>query len=355
MSEITERGRRPVTAHDVARLAGVSQSAVSRTFTKGASVSPDTRRKVEEAAASLGYRPNLLARSLITRRSSLIGVAIPGMANPFYARVLESLSAAFEQLGYRILLFSMANNEDSDPVLEEILRYQIDGLVLVSASLSSRFAEECRTIGLPVVLFNRTNDSTSVSSVTSDNLTGSRTIARFLLAGGHQRLAFVAGKQSSSTNRDREAGFTGYLQEQGQPLPLREVGDYTFDGAIAATRRLLDLDLPPDAIFCANDLMALAAINACHERGMQPGRDVSIVGFDDLPQGQWPIFGLTTFEQPLAEMIGRAVNIICAQLADPGISAIQEVLPGKMIVRRTAREPASGVIEVNGERLWRPS
>ena len=355
MSEITERGRRPVTAHDVARLAGVSQSAVSRTFTKGASVSPDTRRKVEEAAASLGYRPNLLARSLITRRSSLIGVAIAGMANPFYARVLESLSAAFEQLGYRILLFSMANNEDSDPVLEEILRYQIDGLVLVSASLSSRFAEECRTIGLPVVLFNRTNDSTSVSSVTSDNLTGSRTIARFLLAGGHQRLAFVAGKQSSSTNRDREAGFTGYLQEQGRPLPLREVGDYTFDGALAATRRLLDLDLPPDAIFCANDLMALAAINACHERGMQPGRDVSIVGFDDLPQGQWPIFGLTTFEQPLAEMIGRAVNIICAQLADPGISAIQEVLPGKMIVRRTAREPASGVIEVNGERLWRPS
>src|ERR1700712_205024 len=134
MSEITERGRRPVTAHDVARLAGVSQSAVSRTFTKGASVSPDTRRKVEEAAANLGYRPNLLARSLITRRSRLIGVAIPGMANPFYARVLESLSAAFEQLGYRILLFSMANNEDSDPVLEEILRYQIDGLVLVSAS-----------------------------------------------------------------------------------------------------------------------------------------------------------------------------------------------------------------------------
>ncbi|WP_447651435.1 LacI family DNA-binding transcriptional regulator [Pseudomonas abietaniphila] len=354
MSDSTERGRRPVTAHDVARLAGVSQSAVSRTFTKGASVSPDTRRKVEEAAASLGYRPNLVARSLITRRSNLIGVAIPGMANPFYARVLEALSAEFEQLGYRILLFSMANNEDSDPVLEEILRYQVDGLVLVSASLSSRFAEECRTIGLPVVLFNRTNDSTSVSSVTSDNLTGSRTIAEFLLAGGHERLAFIAGKQSSSTNRDREAGFNGYLQEQGRPLALREVGDYTFDGAVAATRRLLSLDSPPDAIFCANDLMALAAINVCHELRVQPGKDVSIVGFDDLPQGQWPVFGLTTFEQPLAEMIGRAVNIVCAQLANPETPAIQEVLPGRMIVRGTARVPATGIIDVDGERIWRP-
>lgn len=286
MSDNTEQGRRPVTAHEVARLAGVSQSAVSRTFTKGASVSPDTRRKVEEAAASLGYRPNLVARSLITRRSNLIGVAIPGMTNPFYARVLESLSAEIEQLGYRILLFSMANNEDSDPVLEEILRYQVDGLVLVSASLSSRFAEECRTIGLPVVLFNRTNDSTSVSSVTSDNITGSRTVARFLLAGGHQRLAFIAGKQSSSTNRDRDAGFSGYLRERGATLALREIGDYTFDGATTATRRLLGLDAPPDAIFCANDLMALAAINVCHELGVQPGRDLSIVGFDDLPQGQ---------------------------------------------------------------------
>ena len=354
MSDNMERGRRPVTAHDVARQAGVSQSAVSRTFTKGASVSPDTRRKVEEAAALLGYRPNLVARSLITRRSNLIGVAIPGMANPFYARVLESLSAAFEGLGYRILLFSMANNEDSDPVLEEILRYQVDGLVLVSASLSSHFAEACRTIGLPVVLFNRTNGSTSVSSVTSDNLTGSRTIAQFLLAGGHKRLAFIAGKESSSTNRDREAGFNGYLQSQGLPPPLREAGEYDFGSALAATRRLLSLDAPPDAIFCANDLMALAAINACHERGGKPGRDLSIVGFDDLPQGQWPIFSLTTFEQPMAEMIGRAVNIICAQLADPNTSAIQEILPGRMIVRDTARIPATGVVEVDGERIWQP-
>ena len=354
MSDHTERGRRPVTAHDVARLAGVSQSAVSRSFTKGASVSPDTRRKVEEAASSLGYRPNLVARSLITRRSNLIGVAIPSMANPFYSRVLESLSAAFEQLGYRILLFSMANNEDSDPVLEEILRYQLDGLVLVSASLSSRFAEECRTIGLPVVLFNRTNGSTAVSSVTSDNLTGSRTIAQFLLAGGHQRLAFIAGKESSSTNRDREAGFTRYLLEQGGEKPLREVGDYTFEGAMTATRRLLSADGPPDAIFCANDLMAMAAINVCHASGVQPGKDVSIVGFDDLPQGQWPIFGLTTFVQPLPEMIGRAVSIICAQLADAATPAIQEVLPGRLIVRETARLPDDGVIEVNGERVWMP-
>jgi len=354
MSDPMNRERRPITAHDVAKLAGVSQSAVSRTFTKGASVSPDTRRKVEEAASTLGYRPNLVARSLITRRSNLIGVAIPSMANPFYSVVLELLSAAFEALGYRILLFSTANNEDSDLVLDEVLRYRVEALVLVSASLSSRFAEECRKTGLPVVLFNRMNDSTAVSSVTSDNLTGSRRIAAFLLAGGHQRLAFIAGKETSSTNRDREAGFTEYLLAHDMDKPLRDVGHYTFDGAMNATRRLLSLDNPPDAIFCANDLMALAAVNVCHELKIEAGKEVSIVGFDDMALSKWPIFALTTFVQPLPDMIGRAVDIIRAQLANPDTPAIQEVLPGQLVVRNTARIPADGIRVVGEDRVWMP-
>jgi DNA-binding LacI/PurR family transcriptional regulator len=348
--------RRPVTAHEVAALAGVSQSAVSRTFTKGASVSAKTREKVEKAAASLGYRPNMVARSLITRRSELIAVVVPSMANPFYSAMLEALSIAFIGVGYRILLFSTALDENSDPILEEVLRSRADAVVLVSASLSSKFADECHSIKLPVVLLNRRNASTSVSSVTSDNRLGTRTIAAFLQAGGHSRLAFMAGQDTSSTSHDRQRAFSEALAEAGMPAPQVEYGFYTFDDAVNATRRLLQQTERPDAIFCANDIMALGAINvARHEFKLEVGRELSIVGFDNIALASWPEHALTTYVQPIERMVKRAVSIICAQLQDHGAPAIQEELAGRLIVRSSARVPAEGVVEDNGERVWRPS
>ncbi|MFJ2408289.1 LacI family DNA-binding transcriptional regulator [Pseudomonas sp. NPDC087814] len=355
MADSNDPSRHPITAHDVARLAGVSQSAVSRTFTKGASVSPKTRQKVEAAAAALGYRPNQWARSLIKRRSNLIGVVAPSMENPFYSAVLEALSAAFEELGYRVLLFSTANHEDSDPVLEEILGYRVEALVLVSASLSSRFAEECKQTGLPVVLVNRRNDSTSISSVTSDNAQGSMEIAQFLVAGGHRELAYIAGKESSSTSRDREIAFVDALQRLGHPVPQRAVGDYTFEGAMEAVRRLLSSASPPDGIFCANDIMALGAINVAREEfGLTPGKEISIVGFDDIALAAWPVFSLTTYVQPVSDMVSRAVGIICAQLENPDTPAIQEVVRGRLIVRKSAKVPDSGVEQGPDCRVWQP-
>lgn len=353
MADSNDPTRHPITAHDVARLAGVSQSAVSRTFTKGASVSPKTRHKVEQAAATLGYRPNQWARSLIKRRSNLIGVVAPSLDNPFYSAVLEALSAAFEDLGYQVLLFSTANHEDSDPVLEEVLGYRVEALILVSASLSSRFAQECKQNGLPVVLLNRRNDSSSISSVTSDNAQGSMEIAQFLVAGGHRQLAYIAGKQSSSTSRDREIGFVDTLQGLGQLAPQREVGHYTFDGAMDATRRLLSSANPPDGIFCANDIMALGAINIAREEfGLKLGRDISIVGFDDIALASWPVFSLTTYVQPIGAMVSRAVGIICAQLENPDTPAIQEVVRGQLIVRSSSKIPASGVEQVESCLVW---
>ncbi|KTB82433.1 LacI family transcriptional regulator [Pseudomonas syringae pv. syringae PD2774] len=355
MADSNDSSRHPITAHDVARLAGVSQSAVSRTFTKGASVSPKTRQKVEEAAAALGYRPNQWARSLIKRRSNLIGVVAPSMENPFYSAVLEALSAAFEELGYRVLLFSTANHEDSDPLLEEILGYRVEALVLVSASLSSRFAQECKQTGLPVVLLNRRNDSSSISSVTSDNAQGSMEIAQFLVAGGHRQLAYIAGRESSSTSRDRERGFVEALQGLGQPVPQRDVGHYTLEGAMEATRRLLSSTNPPDAIFCANDIMALGAINvASEEFGLNPGHDISIVGFDDIALASWPVFALTTYVQPVGDMVSRAVGIVCAQLENPDTPAIQEVVRGQLIVRKSSKIPRSGVRQGPDCRFWQP-
>ncbi|WP_435945734.1 LacI family DNA-binding transcriptional regulator [Dryocola sp. BD586] len=337
---MTERAPRPVTSYDVAKHAGVSQSAVSRAFTEGGKVSDATRKKIHQAAEELGYRPSFVARSLITRRSNQIGVVVPGLVNPFYSELLDRLTQACKQIGYQVLLFSTFRDNDTDPVLEEVLRHRVEALILVSASLSSRFAQECARSGLPVVLLNRKNEAPSVSSVTSDNQAGGEKIADFLLAGGHQRIAFMAGRESSSTSRDRELGFVNRIRSQGGNEPLRIQGNYTLPESMAATRALLDSPAPPDALFCANDLMAIAALNvAAGERGMIPGQDISIVGFDNIAMAAWPLFDLTTYEQPLDAMVATAMDILQGNLAGAQTPVSNRVLEGRLIIRGSARKP----------------
>lgn len=349
---------RPVTAHDVARLAGVSQSAVSRTFTPGASVAPATRAKVEEAAQRIGYRPNLIARSLITRRSRIIGVAVGYLQNQFYPQVLEALSNRLQARGYHLLLFTAPQDGNADPLLEEIMRYQVDGLVLASTTLSSRLAAQCRAGGVPVVLFNRTTDgSDATESVTGDNLAGGRMIADFLVAGGHRRFAYIAGLEDSSTNRDRERGFTEGLAAAGFPPPRRVRGNYDFAQAADAVGTLFTSPRSrPDAVFCANDHMAIAVLDALrHRHGLRVPQDVSVVGFDDAGPAAWPSYDLTTHSQPVEAMVQATVDLLESRLAEPEAPLHQVIVPGALVVRGSARLPPGGVAEPDGRRVWCPA
>jgi DNA-binding LacI/PurR family transcriptional regulator len=343
------------TAMQVARLAGVSQSAVSRAFTPGASVADATRAKIAKAAQSLGYRPNLLARSLITRQSRIIGVAVAYMGNQFYPQLLQALSALLHAAGYRILLFTPEPSAEGDPVLEEVLRYRVDALILASTSLSSHLAEECARAGVPVVLVNRKSAFANVSSVTGDNRRGGARIAEFLLAGGHQRLCFLAGLEDSSTSRDREAGFVRRLKQFGAPAPERAIGHYSWAEAAAAVRSLLSRKQRPDAIFCANDHMAFAAIETARaEFGLRMGKDISIIGFDDVGLAAWPSFSLTTFSQPIEAMAQRVVEMVTALLRGPGSAPVQEIVPGELVVRGSARAPKAGLHRLGEVIVWRP-
>lgn len=332
--------RHPATAYEVARRAGVSQSAVSRAFTPGSSISEPMRRKVRQAASELNYRPNLIARSLAMRRSNTVGVIVPPLENPYFSALLEALAASFKTAGYRLLLFTADRADTSDPVLEDVLHARVDALVMISASMSSHFAEQCQTAGLPIVLMNRKSDSRSVSSVTGSNAQGAETIARFLLEGGHRRLAYIAGLEDASTSRDREEAFTAYLASQGKHLVGRAVGHFSFASARAAAFQLLSAKVRPDAIFCANDLMAIAALQAArYECGLEVGREISIVGFDDMPMAAWPAFDLTTFQQPAAAMANHALKLLLKQLRARGALAEERVIPGELIVRSSARLP----------------
>lgn len=335
---MTINDRNFITAHDVARAAGVSQSAVSRAFTPGASVAPDTRARIMEAADRLGYRPNMLARSLISGRSNIVGVGVGDLSNPFFVETLQLLSRTLDQAGLRLLLFPAEGSGGSgEPSINEILHYRLDALVLLSVDLSSGLAEECRKAQVPVVLYNRTTQDDAASSVIGDNGVGARTIAAHLLAGEHRRMAFIAGADGSSTNMQREAAFFGYLAEQGATAPVRVAGDYRIEVATAATRRLLADKDRPDAIFCANDSMAIAAINvARHEYGLDVGREISIVGYDDVPMAAWPAFSLTSYAQPTQRMVDETVRLIQA-LRDDSDRHEDVVVEGGLVVRGSSR------------------
>ncbi len=328
-----------VTSGDVARLAKVSQSAVSRTFTQGASVSAETRERVLKAAGELGYRPNALARAMISGRSRLIAVLVAYLDNQFYPIVLERLSLALQEKGYHVLLF-MTDPGNQDSVVQRMLQYQVEGVVMASATLSSNLARECAKAGIPVVLFNRYVPSSPASSVTSDNIEGGRLAAQFLVGGGHERIAFIAGNEDSSTNRDREAGFYKGLAEHGTTIWGRAVGGYTFDGAADAARELFGEKDRPDAVFVANDHMAFSVMDVLrNELKLRIPEDVSVVGYDDVPEAGWGGYRLTTISQPAEPMIEATVSILIEQIEERVVKRRAAVLPAELVIRESARLP----------------
>lgn len=334
-------GVNKVTSQDVARLAGVSQSAVSRVFTPGASVSVAMADKVRAAAEQLGYRPNVLARSLITGRSRIIGLVVAYLENQFYPVAIEHLSRALQAQGYHILIF-MAENSDSqvNKVIQELIDYQVDGIIAASVAMTHDLSEQCAGAGIPVVLFNRDQEGQSHSAVTSANIAGGGTVAEFLMAGGHKRIAHIAGWSGSSTGRDRRQGFEQALTAADRkPLAVID-GMYKRETAAEATRELMAMPTPPDAIFVGNDHMAFAVMDVLRiEMGLRLGVDISVVGYDDVPLAAWPVYDLTTVRQPVNRMVSATVGMILGKIGDPTRPPEKIEIDGPLILRSSARIP----------------
>lgn len=330
-----------ITSVQVAKRAGVSQSAVSRVFTPGASVSKKTADKVKKAAEELGYRPNILARSLITGKSRMIGLVVAYLENYFYPEALEKLSNALQAKGYHVLVFMAQQTSGRiDRVLEEILDYQVDGIVMASVAISSELAARCQAAGVPVVLFNRSQDDEHLSAVTSDNVAGGRKLAEFLVKGGHRRIGYIAGWEGASTQRDREAGFRSGLAEAGVDLFARDVGDFRYEKAQDAARRMFRRQKRPDAVFVANDHMAFAVMDVLRsELGLSVPDDVSVVGFDDVPPAAWPAYDLTTVRQRANQMVAETVQTLLASIEHKDAEPRRVAIEGPLIARGSARIP----------------
>jgi DNA-binding LacI/PurR family transcriptional regulator len=332
-----------VTSAEVAARAGVSQSAVSRVFTPGASASARTVEKVRRAADELGYRPNVLARAMVSGKSRMIGLVVAYLDNQFYPDVLERLSNALQARGYHVLVFMASQTAGNvDAVVEELLDYQVDGIIAASVALSSELAARCRAAGVPMVLFNRALEGRGFSSVTSDNAVGGARVAEFLLAGGHRRIGYIAGWEGASTQRDREAGFTRALAQAGQGLHARTVGDFRMPQARAAAREMFSGPRRdrPDAVFVANDHMAVAVMDTLRsELGLSVPGDVSVVGYDDVPAAAWPAYDLTTMRQPAGRMVAETVDLLLGLIDAPAMPPRNVEVPGRLVLRGSARRP----------------
>ena len=335
-----------VTALQVARRAGVSQSAVSRVFTPGASVSEKMATKVREAAEELGYRPNILARAMVSGRSRIVGFVVAYLDNYFYPEAIEKLSNAMQAKGYHVLMFMASQTTGNiDDVVDEILDYQIDGLIFASVALSSTIVGRCQAAGVPMILFNRRQDMEGVSSITSDNFAGARKVGEHLISCGHKRIGYIAGWEGASTQRDREAGLMAALSAHNMKLFAREVGNFRKEEAIVAARAMFDVpaEQRPDAVFVANDHMAFFVLDVLRtELGLSVPEDVSVIGYDDVPPASWPAYNLTTVRQRANLMVQETVDTLIQQIEQPGnFTPRQVAIDGPLIQRGTSRTTSS--------------
>jgi len=322
---------------DVARLAGVSQSAVSRAFTEGASISQKKKTAILEAAGKLNYRPNVIARSLVQNSTKIIGLVMTRFMSPFYTTVLGDFTRHIQERGYSTLLLNIDNDKEVEGVLSTALQYQVDGLIITSAKLSSIMVDSCVRSKTPIVLFNRYSANNELSAVYCDGYDGGRRIADLLLPR-HSRFACIMGESTSSTSRDRSTGYIDRLKEHGIDDCPAIHADFSYDSGFEAARKILDRKDRPDAIFCVSDLMALGALDAARTVfGLEIPKDLSIVGFDNIPMANWPAYDLTTAAQPAPKMAEATVDMLLRAIENRSQDVVTLKMKTDMVIRSTTR------------------
>jgi len=330
--------RKRATSYDVAKMAGVSQSAVSRVFQDGASASKAMHNRVMTAAGKLGYRPNAIARGLITQRSNMVAVIITEQTNLYYPEVLFQLTHRFSERGIRVLLFTLEHERDIDSKLEQMLQYRVDGIV-TAALLSRKQLETIESASIPVIFFNRSPPEVLVSSVRCDQEEGERWLVGELYAAGHRSYAIVTGPEDSPVSVERTSGALQKLRELGIDDVTIVHGDFGSESGSDAFAEIMEkLGSAPDAVIVANDIMAIGVVDGARETfNLRVPEDVSIVGFDGVGPARFAAYNLSTVRQPVGRMTEAAVSMLIDRINDPDLSPEKRVFSGERIRGSSAR------------------
>jgi len=328
--------KKRVTSYDVAKAAGVSQSAVSRVFLKGRSVSKKTREKVLATAKELGYKPNAIARMLITKRSGMVAVILSSRANLNYPEVLSLLNKRLSEKNERVLLFNLDDATGLDDLLEQIWTFQVDGVIALAAHFDNNSIEKFKDHNIPVVLYNRMVSGLSASAVCVNHDQGISELVNLLDQHGHKDYLVLAGPDESDVAKERLDCAQRALVRTGHGQAPVLYGDYSYDSGRKAFAQWMDGNQAPTAVICSNDTMAIGVIDEARENyNLSVPGDISVVGFDGISAVAWHSYQLTTIKQPLQQLTKAAVDILLEQIESPDNPAQIRVWSGNLIEGQT--------------------
>ncbi len=313
-----------VSARDIAKAAQTSVASVSRAFRPDSPMSKDLRARILSVAQEMGYLPPGGRVSKKTGRMSL-SLVVGDIRNPYYAFVLDAFSQAAAEMGIELFFHVVPSGKTVDATMHQVFSARTDGVIVTAAPLNSELAGQCRTRGLPVVLFGRVQVDSDLTAISGDNYSGGRQVAERFLSQGRNRIAFLGGEPKASTHLERRSGFLDLLEEAGAGLFAEYRGGFSYDIAHDIAAGQTEAQQRPDAIFCANDIMAFGVLDAMRRAGMDPGADIAVIGYDDVPMAAWHCYRLTTVRQQARQMVREALGV------KPGLIADQEP-QGRIII-----------------------
>jgi DNA-binding LacI/PurR family transcriptional regulator len=328
-----------VTLKEVALHAGVSRSAVSRTFTEGASVSAKTRKKVEKSADKLGYSPNFLARSLTTRRTKMIGLVSNNFHNPIFLQVFDLFTRGLQERGLRPLLVNLYDETNPEESVKLLRQYSVDGVIVASSTLPPGFSEAFRDAGVPVVhSFGRFSPTPRVHIVGIDNQQCGRMAARCLISKGYKSIGFMGGPENATSTQDR---FVGFMEEVEKHSGIKVSHSFAYAYSHNAGRKEMLHLLKKDyaqAYFCGDDVLSIGALSAIETAGLSVPDDIGIIGLNDMEMASWENFNLTTIHQPIRQIIASSIELIVAMLDEPDRYPEARLFPCRIVERGTLKK-----------------
>ena len=334
-----------VTLNDIADLAGVSVSTVSRVLNQKASkyrISSETEEIILQAAARLNYRPNQIARGLRLKKTNTVGVIAPDVSNPFFAYIIKRIQNIAHNLGYSIVVCNTDENLEQEIEHVNVLyRNRVDGLIAMPVGQEYAHYLDWNEKGTPLVLLDRCFDEVIARSVVVDNYSGSYEAIEHLISHGHRRVAFIQGLPGTYTNNERLRGYRDALTAHGIPVDdeLIAGGDFREENGYMETRLLLASSNPPTALFATSDLITLGALKAISEEGLEIPDDVSLIMFDDFDFAPYMKCPLTAVRQPKEMMGEMAVKLLVEQLRGEKRDGMRVVLKTKLVVRESVAAP----------------
>jgi DNA-binding LacI/PurR family transcriptional regulator len=333
--------RRPASIKDIARVAGVSHSTVSRALQRSPLVNRATADEIERIAHDLGYRASAVARGLVTRKTRTIGVVVTTISDPFVAEVVSGIELAANDGGYSIFLAeSNADPTREKNVVHSFAERRVDGIVVTSSRVGALYTPLLSEMMVPIVLINNQHPGQFVHSVMIENLAASREATHHLIGLGHARIAYVGDQNGYQSDTERFAGYREALEQAGLPfLPeMVEHGDGKPEGGVLAMEKLLRLPNAPTAVFCYNDLTALGVLRTIHAHQLRVPADISLIGFDDLFFASYTHPQLTTVRQPMRRMGRMAMESLLKLMAGEELAEAVKV-PAELMIRESTAAP----------------